>query len=49
MYDKHQYMQESECKSTMIIYNLKIQYEYTVIADCDIIYRSITSPKGAKV
>ena len=35
MYAKHQYMQESECESTMIIYIPIKQYEYTIIIECD--------------
>jgi len=37
IYAKHQYRQESECKSTVVIYIPKEKYKYMVITESDTI------------
>ena len=49
MYTKHQYMQESVCESTVIIYIPTKKYKYTVIVKHDPILHEDYITKGAKV
>jgi len=37
IYAKHQYMQESECESTMVIYIPTEKYKYMIITESDTI------------
>ena len=52
IYAKHQYRQESECRSIVVIYIPTEKYKYIVITDSDTIlqeyYRNITSPEIQK-
>ena len=49
IYAKHQYRQESECGSTLVIYIPTERYKYVVITECDTILQDITSPENTKV
>ena len=49
IYAKHQYMQETECESTVVIYIPIEKYKYMVITESDIQhYSNITSPEKYK-
>ena len=49
MYAKHQYIQESECGSTMVRYIFQLkEYKYIVITECDPILHEYYITKGTK-
>ena len=49
MYAKHQYIQELEYGSTLVIYIPKERYKYTIITERDPILHNITLPDGVQV
>ena len=49
IYAKHQYRQESECGSIVVIYIPTEKYKYMVITESDTILQDITSPENTKV
>ena len=49
IYAKHQYMQESECRSTVVIYIPTEKYKYMVITESDTILQEYYITRKYKV